>query len=72
MREDIQQTIDHIGDASAVTVGVSTFLGLLPAIAALFTIIWLGVRIWEAITGETFHHSWVARTIVRVVDWFKK
>lgn len=37
-------------DAAAVLGGVGSWFALLPDIAALFTIIWLALRIWETET----------------------
>lgn len=42
--------IKDVGDAFAVLVTVGTLASLLPAIAALFTIFWTGIRIWETET----------------------
>lgn len=46
--DNIKHTIDAI---SLVTV-VGTFMNLLPSIAALFTIIWTGIRIYETDTVQ--------------------
>ncbi len=37
-------------DAAAASTGVLTVVAWLPPIASLFTIIWLGLRIWETET----------------------
>jgi hypothetical protein len=50
-----QETFDHIkgvGDAAAVAVTIGTIASFLPAIAALFTIIWTGLRIYESDTVQ--------------------
>jgi hypothetical protein len=44
--EAIKQGVDAV---SIVTV-VGTLAGILPAIAALFTIVWTGIRIYESKT----------------------
>jgi hypothetical protein len=44
--EAIKQGVDAV---SVITV-VGTLAGILPAIAALFTIIWTGIRIYESKT----------------------
>lgn len=44
--EAIKQGVDAV---SIITV-VGTLAGILPAIAALFTIIWTGIRIYESKT----------------------
>ena len=38
------------GDVTSVGVVVTTLMGYLPAIAALLTIIWTVIRIWETET----------------------
>lgn len=40
----------HLTDTMAGLVAVGTLAQLLPAIAALFTILWLAIRIWESDT----------------------
>lgn len=37
-------------DGVAVSGGIATLAGWLPDVAALLTIIWLGIRIWESDT----------------------
>jgi hypothetical protein len=46
-------TKNLIDTASLVTV-VGTFAGLLPAIAALFTIVWTALRIYESKTVQGY------------------
>lgn len=46
----MNETIKTALDALSVGTVVGAILGLLPAIAALFTIIWTGIRIWESET----------------------
>lgn len=48
--ESIKQTVDV---ASVATV-VGTLAGILPAIAALFTIVWTSIRIYESKTVQDF------------------
>ena len=48
----------QVVDAIAVVTVLGTLMSYLPAIAALFTIIWTGIRIWETdtvrkLTGRT-------------------
>ena len=50
MQEGTKQVLDSV---SIVTV-VGTLADILPAIAALFTIIWTGIRIWETETVQKF------------------
>jgi hypothetical protein len=44
------QTVKHILDVAAAGTAAATLLQWLPAVAALFTIIWTGIRIWETET----------------------
>ena len=46
----MQEEVKSIVDALAVTGGVASLAGWLPDIAALVTIIWLSIRIWESDT----------------------
>lgn len=40
----------EVVDTISVATGVGALAGLLPAVAALFTIVWTGIRIWETET----------------------
>lgn len=42
----------HVGDALSVSVVVTTVMGWLPALAALLSIIWTLIRIWETDTVQ--------------------
>lgn len=46
----LSEPLKHLGDASAALVAIGTLASVLPSIAALFTVIWLGIRIWESDT----------------------
>tara|TARA_R100000458_G_C8011023_1_gene75022 strand:+ start:323 stop:481 length:159 start_codon:yes stop_codon:yes gene_type:complete len=50
---DLKNTMD----AAAVVGGVGSWFSLLPDIAALFTIVWLSLRIWESATVK----KWMGR-----------
>lgn len=43
----------HVVDALSIGTAVSTVMGWLPAIAAIFTIIWTAIRIWETKTVQS-------------------
>lgn len=43
-------TVKHVADAAAASVAVGALFQWLPAIASIFTIVWLGIRIWETDT----------------------
>ena len=47
-----QEQLKHAVDALSVGVVVGTILQWLPALAALFTIIWTAIRIWETETVQ--------------------
>ncbi len=50
-----------LGDVTAASAMVGAVFQWLPAIAALFTIIWTGTRLYEAFTGKNFSESWIAK-----------
>jgi hypothetical protein len=49
---DQQETVKHVVDALSVMTVIGTLVDMLPSIAALFTIIWTGIRIWETDTVQ--------------------
>jgi hypothetical protein len=51
------ETVKHVADGVSVITVIGTLAEILPAIAALFTIIWTGFRIYELRT---------------IQDWLKK
>ena len=55
MQPQTQQVLKSTGDVTAYSAVVGSLLGWLPAIAAGFTIIWLGMQMVEKITGKHFH-----------------
>ena len=52
MSQPQQDTIKHLGDALSVGTVLGTIAGYLPAVAALVTIIWTGIRIYETQTVQ--------------------
>ena len=52
-----QESLKHVGDALSIGTVIGTIAGYLPAIAALVTIIWTGIRIWETKTVQ----NWLKR-----------
>jgi hypothetical protein len=46
------ETVKHIADGVSVITVIGTLAEILPAIAALFTIIWTGFRIYELDTVQ--------------------
>jgi hypothetical protein len=49
---DQQETAKHVIDVLSVITVIGTLVEMLPSIAALFTIIWTGIRIWETDTVQ--------------------
>jgi hypothetical protein len=45
-------TAKHVVDALSFLTVLGTLVEMLPSIAALFTIIWTGIRIWETDTVQ--------------------
>jgi len=52
MVNNTDETVKQIADAASVVTVVGTLAGVLPAIAALFTIVWTGIRIYETETVQ--------------------
>jgi hypothetical protein len=46
------ETVKITGDILSVTTVVGTLMGMLPSIAAIFTILWTGIRIYETDTVQ--------------------
>ena len=54
---DQNEVTKHAVDALSLLTVLGTLMEALPAIAALFTIIWTGIRIWETKTVQKFIHK---------------
>jgi hypothetical protein len=54
VKQENVETIKHVADGVAAVTAVGTLMQLLPAVAALFTIVWTGMRITEMIAGKPF------------------
>ena len=54
MNQEKVETIKHVADGVAAVTAVGTVMQLLPAVAALFTIVWTGMRITEMVAGKPF------------------
>ena len=48
--EHMSETGKHIGDAVSIVTVVGTLAQVLPSIAAIFTIVWTSIRIYETST----------------------
>lgn len=44
--------VKQLGDVAAATITIGTIMQFLPALAAVFTIIWTGIRIYETETVQ--------------------
>ena len=45
----IPDSLKHGGDGGAVVVAVGTFMSYLPNVAALLSVVWLSLRIYETV-----------------------
>jgi len=52
MNGSTDETVKHIADAASFVTVIGTLAGILPAVAALFTIVWTGIRIYETETVQ--------------------
>jgi len=57
MLNNIDESSKHVIDAASIFTAVGSVLHWLPEVAALFTIIWTGIRIYETKTVQ----AWVKR-----------
>ena len=48
--EHMRETGKHVGDAVSIVTVVGTLAQVLPSIAAIFTIVWTSIRIYETET----------------------
>lgn len=52
MIQNIPEQVKVIGDGTSIGVVVATLAGWLPALAALMTVVWTAIRIWETDTVQ--------------------
>jgi peptidoglycan biosynthesis protein MviN/MurJ (putative lipid II flippase) len=52
MNNDIVDSVKHGADVLSVGVMLASLAQWLPSVAALFTIIWTAIRIWESATVQ--------------------
>lgn len=52
-----QETVKHVGDALSLSVVVATIATWLPAVAAVLSIVWTAIRIYETRTVQ----RWIGR-----------
>ena len=51
--EHLSESAKHVVDLVSVATVVGTLVEMLPSIAAVFTIVWTGIRIWETETVKS-------------------
>ena len=52
MRPDNAEVVKAVGDVLSIVTVVGTLIEMLPSVAAVFTIVWTGIRIWETDTVQ--------------------
>ena len=57
MKEHLTESTKHVVDGLSLVTVVGTLTDLLPAVAALFTIVWTVIRIYETKTVQ----GWISR-----------
>jgi hypothetical protein len=57
MSQHTPETIKHITDGLSIVTVIGTLADILPALAALFSLVWSLIRIWETKTVQ----DWVSR-----------
>jgi glycerol-3-phosphate acyltransferase PlsY len=50
--ESLSDATKHVIDGASIATAVGTLMQLLPSIAALFTIVWTAIRIYETKTVQ--------------------
>lgn len=48
--ENLSEGTKHLADAGAIFVAIGALAKVLPSLAALLTVVWLAIRIWESDT----------------------
>lgn len=61
MTPETQHDMVHIVDGVAALAMVGSLVSILPPIAALFTIIWTAMRVYEMLTGLPFSQTRLAK-----------
>lgn len=68
MKPEVSESTKHVVDALSVVTVLGTLVELLPSIAALFTIIWTAIRIWETETVQKIVQKVVQKLPLRKKD----
>jgi hypothetical protein len=50
MKHELTESTKHLVDALSIATVLGALVNVLPSIAALFTIVWTSIRIWETDT----------------------
>ena len=61
MKQESQKIVKTVGDAVSVFTVVGTLIEMLPSVAALITIVWTGIRIYETDTVKDLIKRWKNR-----------
>lgn len=61
MKHETAENLKNVGDAISVFTVVGALVEVLPSIAALFTIVWTGLRIYESETVQKLIKKWKDR-----------
>ena len=52
MKPENVDSLKTLADALSIVTVVGTLIEVLPSVAAIFTIVWTGIRIWETETVQ--------------------
>lgn len=61
MKQESQEIVKTVGDAVSVFTVVGTLVNMLPSVAALITIVWTSIRIYETDTVKDIISRWKDR-----------
>lgn len=61
MKQESQEIVKTVGDAVSVFTVVGTLIDMLPSVAALITIVWTSIRIYETDTVKDIINRWKNR-----------
>lgn len=54
----MQEHLKNLCDGAAIAGAIATVIGWLPAIAAVLSIVWTAIRIWETDTVQGLTSKW--------------
>ncbi len=58
MKHESQEIVKTVGDAVSVFTVVGTLIDMLPSVAAIITIVWTSIRIYETDTVKDIISRW--------------